>query len=188
MANKNTQQNNDRKIVLAIPLHLANVSNVMLAGVQYTTADLVKLFQGRIDASDQSTAAHAKWLDLVKAEREERAQTAVVVRAFKDLVLSMFADQAGPLADFGLTPRKKPKKTVATKSQAVAQTKATRTARKTLGKRQKAKVKGVVQEPRTTTSSSASGAGAPAAGNAGASSGGSNAAPAPAHGTGTSTP
>jgi type I site-specific restriction endonuclease len=137
MVNRNTQQNGDRKMVLAIPKYLANAGTMTLAGKAYTPTDLGKLFQGRIDSIDAATAAHAKWLDAVKADRDQIAQTAVVVRALKDLLRSMFATQAETLADFGLTPRKVTKKTVATLTQAVAQSQATRKARSTMGKVQK---------------------------------------------------
>jgi hypothetical protein len=154
MANRNTKQNSDRKVILAIPKHLSNVGTMNLAGTSYTPSDLVRLFQSRIEAADAATAAHAKWLDTVKGEREQIAQTAIVVRAFKNFLLSMFADQTEPLADFGVSPRKAPKKTVATKAKAVAQTKATRKVRNTMGKQQKKAVKGSVTGPGTTTSTS----------------------------------
>jgi len=149
--NRNTQQNSDRKVILAIPKYLANVGNMTLAGHPYAAADLVKLFQSRIDLVDAAAAAHAKWIDAVKADRDQVAQTAVVVRAFKDLLRSMFSTQTETLADFGLTPRKVTKKSVDTKAQAVAQSKATREARSTKGKVQKKAVKNPVKLTKVVT-------------------------------------
>jgi hypothetical protein len=143
--NRNSQQNSDRKMILAIPKHLSGVGTLTLAGSPYTGADLVKLFQSRIDSADAANAAHAKWLDMVKGERDKIAQTALVVRAMKDFLQSMFAGQTEPLADFGLAARKARKKTVATKAQAVAQSKATRSARSTMGKVQKKAVRPAVK-------------------------------------------
>ncbi|MGH7439717.1 MAG: hypothetical protein ACRENE_28845 [Polyangiaceae bacterium] len=114
--NRNTQQNSDRKIVIAIPRYLTTVGNMTLAGTSYTSADLVKLFQSRIDLVDAAAAARAKWLDAIKAERDQVTQTAVVVRAFKDSLRSMFPTQNETRADFGLTPRKVVKKSVDTKA------------------------------------------------------------------------
>ncbi len=149
--NRNTQQNSDRKMILAIPKYLSNVGNMTLAGHSYAAADLVKLFQSRIDLVDAAAAAHAKWLDAVKADRDQIAQTAVVVRAFKDLLRSMFPTQTETLADFGLTPRKVTKKSVDTKAQAVAQSKATRQARGTKGKVQKLEITNPVKVTQVVT-------------------------------------
>jgi hypothetical protein len=55
----------------------------------------------------------------------------------------MFQDPA-TLADFGLAPRKSNAKTVQTKATAVAKNLATRKARGTMGKKQKASIKGHV--------------------------------------------
>jgi len=57
------------------------------------------------------------------------------------------------LQDFGFTPPKPRggKKTASTKAQAVVQAKATRVARHTMGKRQKAKIKGTAPAQPVTT-------------------------------------
>ena len=77
--NRNTQQNSDRKMVLAVPKYLASAGSLTLAGKSYTSADLVKLFQGRIDSGDTVNAARAKWIDTVNSDRNVLSQTAVFV-------------------------------------------------------------------------------------------------------------
>jgi hypothetical protein len=134
----------DRKMTVALPKILGNVGALMLDGATYTTADLVKLFERRIDAADAATAAYGKWLDAVKADHDELARTAIAVRALKDTLRAMFATQAETLAEVGLTPRKVGKRTVETKLQAAARARATREARGTMGKVQRKAVKALV--------------------------------------------
>ena len=53
---------------------------------------------------------------------------------------NMFGDQAEPLADFGMSPPKVHTPTVEQKASSVVKGKATRQARHTMGKKQKAQI------------------------------------------------
>jgi hypothetical protein len=89
-----------------------------------------------------TAAARSAWLQQVAAER------AVVLRLKPELVslehyLRGRYGQSNPiLGDFGLTPRKPPKVAVPVKAAAIEKSAATRVARRTMGKRQKAAVHG----------------------------------------------
>src|SRR5579872_1887296 len=144
-----------RRILSGIDKHFANVGSITLAGTSYTPADLKKILQADIDVSDASVKAKAAWQSDVQLERNSHAKVNPVIRMIRYYVLTQFGetkDATDELADFGFSPRKSTKKTSATTTEAVAQAKATRTARNTMGKRQKAKVKGTVSKTPATGS------------------------------------
>jgi hypothetical protein len=100
-----------------------------------TSQDVITVLQGRISKANAVLAARAALASAVKAMREDRAQNQPFVSAFRAIVKGMFTDPA-TLADFGIAPRKAPKKTLDTKVAAVAKTAETRAARGTKGKKQ----------------------------------------------------
>jgi hypothetical protein len=138
--NRRSSLDQDTLVIEGVQKHL--MSQSFIVGDKPCTAqDVVNVFQSRITTGRAAVSDKAAWQAAVKADREQRAQTAVFVRAFRNIVLGMFHDPS-TLADFGLSPRKSTKRTVATKSVAIAKNEATRKARSTMGKKQKAKVKG----------------------------------------------
>jgi hypothetical protein len=148
--NKSNRQNRLRKILAGIDMHYANVSTLTLAGKQVAVADLKKAIEADVAASDASVKAKADLHTAVATERSSHAQLNPLLVSFKHIVLAQFgeaADAASVLADFGYTPRKSNKTTTATKAAAVEKSKATRTQRHTMGKRQKAKVHGTPPAP-----------------------------------------
>ncbi len=144
--NRSTQQDRFRKIVPTIPKYL-DQPRIILAGVTFTPASLVQFFQDQVQLLDDATQARAALRQAVQAIHENKTTKGPILRAFNDLVLSMYANQPTVLAEFGVPPRKTPTKTVETKQGAIEKALATRAARHTMGKRQKEKVKGVVPSP-----------------------------------------
>jgi hypothetical protein len=134
----------DQTMVTGIQKRLAGKS-FTVNDKSYSTQDVVAVFQGRVTTGQAVVSSRAAWLAAVKADRDERSQTAAFASAFQNIVKGMFQDPSA-LADFGLTPRKSGKKTVEVKSTAVAKNLATRQARGTMGKKQKAKIKGSVTQ------------------------------------------
>ena len=135
-------------ILAGIAKHYANVTTVTIGGVSVAIADLEKLIQQDLDAIQAIAAAKATYAAQVQQERNARAKLGPTLRQFKSLVLGSFGDtqdSVEALADFGFSPRKSPKVTVATKAEAQVQSKATREARGTVGPKQKAKIKGAPQ-------------------------------------------
>ncbi|HEX4447255.1 MAG TPA: hypothetical protein VH044_10985 [Polyangiaceae bacterium] len=131
-------------MVTGVQKHLATLPSFSVGSQMLTPGDIVKIYQDRAAIAQAAEAAHAATTAAVKMERDKRAQTASVTRAFRRIVQGMFAESPDTLADFGLKPLKVGTKTVATKSGAIAKTKATRVARHTLGSKQKEKIKGTV--------------------------------------------
>jgi hypothetical protein len=148
--NKNLRQNRLRKVLGGIDLHFANVSTLTLGGKQVATADLKKAINADIVASDASVKAKADLHATVTAEKASHAELDPQLRLFKFFVTAQFGEDGNAstvLADFGFTPRKSPKATSATKAAAAGKSKATRTQRHTMGKKQKAKVHGSPPAP-----------------------------------------
>ena len=145
----------DQAMIDGIKKFLSGIGTLPVGSQNMTPADLIKVFQERIDAGKAAIAAEASRAAAVKADRDERAKTAALVRAFRRIVQGMFSASPDTLAVFGLRPQKVAKKTVASKAQAAAKTRATRKARNTLGKKQKASIHGTVTPkappPDTTT-------------------------------------
>jgi hypothetical protein len=147
---KATRQNQLRLVLAGIDKHLSNVTTITLGGTPVAVSDLKTRIQTDINASDASAQAKAAWLTDVQTERDSHTQVDPILRLFKLYVIAQFGDTQNAtqtLADFGWTPRKSTATTVATKADALAKTKATREARRTMGSKQKAQVKGVVPTP-----------------------------------------
>lgn len=146
---RSTEVDLDQKMIEGIRKHLAGTT-FMVQGERYTAQEVVGVFQGRITKSKAVGPAWAAWRGAVKADRQERRASADFVKAFRGLLYGMFK-RVDTLSDFGLPARKVAKKAVAVKLGAIAKTRATREARRTMGKKEKAKIHGVVpaapQEP-----------------------------------------
>ena len=122
---------------------------LMLAGVVTTPTAINAVFQADIVASTALDAAEADVAQKRAAQKAARAAAIAERSDLKTYILGNYGEQAVQmLADFGFEPPKpRGAKTVASKAQAVAQSKATREARGTKGAKQKAVIKGVVATP-----------------------------------------
>jgi cell division septation protein DedD len=132
----------DEAMIEGVTRFLMQIASLPVGNQVMTPADVVKVFQDRVNAGQAVKTAEAARTAAIKADRDERARTAATVRAFRRIVLGMFQESPDTLAVFGLKAPKVVKRTVATKSTAVAKNKATRTARGTKGKKQKSKIHG----------------------------------------------
>jgi hypothetical protein len=147
----NTPKNNrldrmtaDQKLADGLTQHASRITSFLIDGTEVTTNDLMTILQGRILASKTSESSRATWQSAVKAEAVERAQTKTAISGLKQSLIVAFGREIDTLADFGLTPRRPRVVTPEVQVAAVAKAKATRAARHTMGKRQKAAIKGAV--------------------------------------------
>ncbi len=153
MLNKNrpNTQAHDGQVIVGIRNNLQNVSSLPLAGTTFTMATLEQLIQSRIDAANAVANARAHWVDASATYETLNTNVTKVVRALRDYVINVYGEDSPVLADFGFTPTKRspltPDELVAKAQKAAA----TRKARGTMGKKQKAKIKGTV----TTTAPAA---------------------------------
>jgi hypothetical protein len=138
-------QSIDSKFQAGTNKNFAANKTLAFGGYSFTATALDAAFQRNIDAHDQSDAdkltAHAS---LVKAEQSEQT-TAPIRAAYKAWLIAFYGPSSPTLADFGIAP-KKPRRALTTEQQTVKVQKlrATREARGTLGKREKAGIHGTV--------------------------------------------
>ena len=122
---------------------------MVLDGVSYAPDDIVKALQGSIDAADATSAVTAQFHKTVDAERAANATADAVYAGLKTYVTSQFRTSPSALADFGITLPTRQVPDAATAATAVEKRQATRVARHTMGKRQKANVTGTETTPVT---------------------------------------
>ena len=152
VASKSSRLTRDQNLIAGINKHLKGVT-LRVAGQSLTAKQAVGLFQGQVDAISATTTAKANWQAAVKSEQTEMASTKIVAAAIRKAILIMFSQNADTLADFGLAPPKpRTPPTVSEKTARVAKARATRAARHTMGKKQKAAIKGVVPTTEPTVS------------------------------------
>ena len=140
--NKNNSIHRNRKMIDGVDKHYASLPAIVLHGAPLAPTDVVKILQDQIDAVDATAAARTAFLEAVSAERDAAAKADSLFKALKTRVLSDFTNQADVLAEFGLTLRKRRVPDAATLVEAARKAEATRKARHTMGKRQKAAIKG----------------------------------------------
>jgi hypothetical protein len=148
--NKTSRMMRDQKLISGLQKHLGTSSGITLLGENRTIAQVVALLQARIDAAGPVAPAHAAWIALVKKERDVVASSDTLVSDLVKYVEVLFSTQPDVLADFGLAPKSRPHAlSIEEKSSRLAKARGTRSARKTMGSRQKEKVKGVAETPAT---------------------------------------
>ena len=124
--------------------HASTITSIVIAGASMTTKDIIGSLQSRIDSAKAAQSTRATWQAAVQADRDDRDKTKTFVSGLKQALLVAFVGQIDTLADFGLTGRKPRFATPQEKLAAAAKAKATREARHTMGKNQKAAIKGTV--------------------------------------------
>jgi hypothetical protein len=140
--NKDSIVNSLRQAIAGVKKHFASSPAIVLDGASTTPDAVTALFQTAIDAIDRSTVAEKAFHDAVAAQNEAVATARVTFAALTQLVKSQLGSTAAILGDFGIPVPTRQVPTQATKAAAVAKRDATRKARSTAGKRQKAKVTG----------------------------------------------
>ena len=149
--NRSEVQAHDGQVIVGIKKDLQNVSSVPLAGSAYPTATLEQLIQSRIDAANTVASARAQWLEAVAAYKSLNTKVTPLVRALRQYLVNVYGPDSTVLVDFGFTSSKRKTLTSDEQVARVEKAAATRKARGTMGKKQKAKIKGAV----TTTAPAA---------------------------------
>jgi hypothetical protein len=134
----------DQSLLDGINKHSATMPTVIVAGAAVPLKDITTTLQARIEAAKNVTPAKATWQVAVAADRDQRAKSKTLVTVLKQTLVLHFDGQVETLADFGLTGRKTTVVSPETRVAAAAKAKATRAARHTMGKKQKAKIKAAV--------------------------------------------
>lgn len=150
--NKDNTVNRLRQAIAGVEKHFASMPTLALAGAPVTPKDVVASLQGVIDAIDRTGVSSKAFHDAVTAQRAALAKGKALLKALKMLVQNQLGSSQAVLGDFGfqIPTRKTP--TEETKAAAVVKRAATRAARGTKGKRQKAQIKGTVPQTSPTGS------------------------------------
>jgi hypothetical protein len=147
--NKDKTINKNRQAIGGMHKHFAGIPSFVLGGTPTTPADAIATLQGAIDAVDAAATAEKAFHDAVAAQHVALAKANALLKALKTLVENQLGSTEAILGDFGFTRPARQVPNEETKAAAVAKRAATRAARKTMGKRQKAKVKGAQPAPVT---------------------------------------
>ena len=139
----------DQKLIAGVQQHQAQFASVSVDGQSMTSANIVALLQGRVDAVKAVENAEAALQAAHKVERDGRVKSSTFRSALVRLIVGMFLSSPDTLAAFGLTAPKAGTKTVEVKAEALAKSKATRKARHTMGKNQKLEITGTPETPAT---------------------------------------
>ncbi len=134
----------DQRLIDGLNKNASTITFMVIGGATETTKDIVATLQSRIDSAKAASSTRATWLTAVEADQALRDKTKTYVSGLRQALLVAFAGQTDTLADFGLTARKQRVVTPEAKVAAAAKAKATRAARHTMGKKQKAAIKGTV--------------------------------------------
>jgi hypothetical protein len=114
-------------------------------GQSYTTTQVAALINAILNAKLAVAPAKATYLAAAHAIEEAVVANGETVKEIRAVISFMFGNEPATLAAFGISPRKSPKP-LSTEARAAAEAKAeaTRKARGTTGKKQKASIKGSV--------------------------------------------
>ena len=132
----------DQKLIDGLTKHAATITALVIGGVTMASKDIIAALGVRITTANAVPPARAAWQAAVAADKAEATKSAALASAVRQALLVAFAGQVDALADFGLSARKPAVLTPAQKAEAIAKAKATRAARHTMGKNQKALITG----------------------------------------------
>jgi hypothetical protein len=128
-----------------------------------TASQTVALVQSHLDATARVANLRAQLKAAIQTEDALRVTVKSAVICIRSGVAAAFGEQSTQYASLGFEPRKPAEKSAKTKAEAVEKALATRAARHTMGKRQRAKIIGQLPvEPTQSAGAPAAAAAAPA--------------------------
>jgi hypothetical protein len=142
--NKDKTINALRQAIAGVQKHFGTIPTIVLGGTPTAPSALVATLQAAIKGIDDATTAEKAFHDTVAAQNTALVAARAGLKALKTLVESQLGSTASIFGDFGFTVPTRKTPDEATKAAAVAKREATRAARGTRGKRQKAGIKGQV--------------------------------------------
>jgi hypothetical protein len=120
-------------------------TSFIVAEKTYPASQIVKLAESVLTARSNGAAAKGKWVDARNQAAQVEASNIPIVSAVRVMLVPMLSSNTSAMNDLAVAPRKKPTPlTPQDRLAATAKNRATRVARGTTGKKQKANVKGNV--------------------------------------------
>jgi hypothetical protein len=144
---RTTTQAKDQQVINGIRQELQSMTTLYLASQTFTPQSLEVAVQRRIALANGILTAKAAWEQAIADYETSDAETTRIVSDLRHLVIAAFGPDSEKLATFGFVPPKVPTLTPEQRALAVKRAKATRKARNTMGKKQKALIKGEVPPP-----------------------------------------
>jgi mono/diheme cytochrome c family protein len=133
-----------RTMGVAIQANHTDEDRILLGGVQYSVADINAKIQTFLAAQARTVSALNAFHEAVAAERASNAEAKAFRSQVQGYAIACHGKDSPVVAQYGFPAAGPRKTTAATKAVAALKVKATRAARGTLGKKQRAKIKGVV--------------------------------------------
>jgi hypothetical protein len=121
---------------------LSDADSIILGNKSYKKGEILSVFQGCLAAIAATQAAHTDWLKTASVEKATRTAARPLRAQVKSYLDARLGKDNPALTTFGFKPAKPRQVKVKTKAAAIDKSKATRTARHTLGSNQKKAVKG----------------------------------------------
>ena len=146
----NSNKQKVQTLLAGFTKHLGSQGSVKMGDATYTLADVTKVLQAYVDSLDASQAQKAKWQTARNALMDADQAARSLSKTLTGYVRGVFGNNEEVLSDFGMKPVVTKPKSPEVLVAAAAKAMATRKARNTMGKVQKAKVKGSV--PSTSSS------------------------------------
>ncbi len=109
-----------------------------LGGESLKVADLIDILEAPTAAAAATDKAKAAYTASVTAERAARTKARTTRVSLQSYLVGIHGEDSTILAEFGMVIKKQPAKTVEVKAEAAEKMRATRKARGTMGKKQKA--------------------------------------------------
>jgi hypothetical protein len=145
---------NSSKIVALCNERLAALKKFVTTKTQMTIngqlmklSDVIAVYQTALDARSTAATQRVAYEHALKAREQADSARLTTDAGLEIWVLSQFGVGSQTASEFGFSPRKVGVKSAQTKADAVAKNLSTRKARMTMGKRQKADIKGTVVVP-----------------------------------------
>jgi hypothetical protein len=137
--------NRNHQLIAGVQKHFGSATTILIDGVPMAPKDIVATFQAANDAIAAAVAAEGAFHDAVAAQGAAVAKAKALGSGLTRTVKTQLGSAQGILNDFGIQVSSRQVPSAATVALAVDKRTATRKARNTLGKRQKASIKGTVQ-------------------------------------------
>jgi hypothetical protein len=138
--NKQTIINRDSARIAGIQKHSMTQASILVAGVSYTPAQAIQVYQDDLDATQAVAQAKSALKAALAKSSTVRSVADTFDSAFKRCIEGAYIGQPDTLDDFGIDPVVRSTPSVATKAAAAVKTEATRAARHIMGKKQRSQI------------------------------------------------
>lgn len=139
---KATKRARDEGMINGILAHLSGENSIMFGGVKYTPDELATVYRRHLEKMDYVDKCEARWRDALQEESALETEIKRFTESLKIFVRARFGESPKELAAFRMNPRRVPAISAEKKLAAVEKRRATRKLRRTMGKKQRLKIKG----------------------------------------------